>query len=236
MNIVDQIPFNHLSEKDHMISSVNVCLRGKGYCIVNNALLDADNFMRLLHESLAPALGGKDIVKDKGHDGHQEGTILSTTNQFFPLHTDCCFLDKPADLITLYCVENSASGGENILLNINQVIHLLSPSYVAYLLTRPFQFYSKKYPVLEKHRDVYTIRFNERELISGCRENDLSGLQTLLQLLNDPAHYTTVKLQPNQCLIVNNRSCLHGRYAFEPGSSRTFYRSRHYLQFYDDGL
>ena len=244
MKIVDYLSFDDLSAKDDLIAFIRQQINnsGKGYCIVENNGTNADSFMLLLHESVGPSLSMSqkgdikipyDVVKDRGDEMSKAGALLSSTNQLFPMHTDCCFLERPADFITLYCVENATAGGESILLNINDVIHLLSNSALQHLLTTPFQFYSKKYPILEKMENLFFIRFHQGELIDSClpanKEECLSSLQPLLQLLNDSIHYTTVKLKPGQCLIVNNRTCLHGRYAFEAGSKRTFYRSRHYV-------
>ncbi|THU40789.1 hypothetical protein FAM09_01365 [Niastella caeni] len=244
MKIIDSLSFDDPSAKDDLIAFIRqqINTSGKGYCIVENNVTDANAFMLLLHECIGPSLSMSqkngiqipyDVVKDRGHDMGNEGSLLSSTNQVFPLHTDCCFLDKPADFIALYCVENSASGGESILLNINEVIHLLSDSTIQHFLTTSYQFFSKKYRILEKMENLFFIRFHQGELVDSClpadKEACLSGIQPLLQLLNDPIHYTTVKLKADQCLIVNNRTCLHGRYAFEAGSKRAFYRSRHYL-------
>ncbi|MBD0333180.1 MAG: TauD/TfdA family dioxygenase [Chitinophagaceae bacterium] len=244
MNVIDYICFNDSAQKASLVTFIKekINTSNKGYCIVENKLLDASLFMLMLHETLAPSLslsqkdGVKipfDVVKDKGEQMGKPGTILSATNQLFPLHTDCCFLEKPADFIALYCVENSDTGGENTLLNINCVIPLLPHIYLQYLLTTNFLFYSKEYKILEKTANTFFVRFHQGELMESCptqkKEKCIADLQPLLALLEDPVHYTTVKLQPNQCLIVNNRTCLHGRFAFEAGSKRTFYRLRHYI-------
>lgn len=244
MHTLEYISFDNLASTNDLISAIRkkVSSQSKGYCVVRNNAINADSFMLLLHEQLATSLsmskkGGLtipyDLVKDKGDQMDKAGALLSFTNELFPLHTDCCFLERCPDLIALYCAENSEKGGENTLLNINDVIHLLPPAYIESLLTTSFKFYSKEYRILEKEGGIFFARFHQGELLDSCppaeRNECLSHLQLLLDLLNNQALFTTVKLEPNDCIIVNNRTCLHGRYAFEQGSKRTFYRSRHYL-------
>jgi alpha-ketoglutarate-dependent taurine dioxygenase len=211
-----------------------------GYCIVRNKTLSPDDFMQLLNgtvgESFTVSTYGShrvsyDIVKDMG-EYKKESSIVSASNVSFPLHTDCSFLERPADVVILYCIENSVNGGESLLLHINEIIPRLPGDYIRFLLTKQFYLYSKAYTVLEQAGDLFFIRFNLDEFLSGNYPEAgaiVADLQPLLAVLNDQSLHTTVKLQSNECLIINNRTCLHGRHAFEDNSKRIFYRARHYL-------
>lgn len=226
-----------------MTSAVKACIGNEdtGYCIVRNTVLSPEDFMRLLDgavgESFTVSLVnsrrvGFDLVKDQGdYAERKEASLLSASSLAFPMHTDCSFLEKTADIVILYCVENSDTGGESLLLNINDIIPLLPADYIRLLLTKKFAVYSKIYPVLEQWQDRYLIRFNLDEFLANDPPDPtgiVSDLKPLTDLLKDPSHFITVKLKPNECLIINNRTCLHGRYAFEGNSRRLFYRARHY--------
>jgi alpha-ketoglutarate-dependent taurine dioxygenase len=232
------------TEMETVVRSINkaIAAEGEGYCIVRNRAMDADGLMRLLHERVAASFTNSlvdgrrvpyDLVMDRGEEQYNKGgSILSASNLVFPLHTDCSYLDKPADVVTLYCVENSESGGESLLLNINKIIPLLPQDYLHLLLTQKFRIYSKEYPILEQSGSLYTIRYSIDEMLSSYPESEHGSLRSTLEplnnLLNDPSHYLTIKLHPNDCLIVNNRTALHGRHAFEPNSRRVFLRARAY--------
>jgi alpha-ketoglutarate-dependent taurine dioxygenase len=238
------INFNQGTEMETVIGSIKeaIAAEGDGYCVVRNEAMDADEFMMLLHERVAPSftnslVNGKrvpyDLVMDRGEEQYNKGgSILSASNLVFPLHTDCSYLDKPADVVTLYCVQNSESGGESLLLNINKVIPLLPQDYLQLLLTQKFSIYSKEYPILEQSGPLYLVRYSIDEMLSSYPESAHESLRSTLapfnNLLNDSSHYLTIKLQPNDCLLVNNRTSLHGRHAFEPNSKRVFLRARQY--------
>lgn len=227
-----------------MLASVRQAIHPQqtGYCIVRNKVLDAAGFMDLLNGTVGDSFtvsthrSGQvayDIVKDAGdYQQRKEGSIISASNVSFPLHTDCSFLERPADIVVLYCIENAVTGGESLLANVNQIIPLLPEDYISFLLTKKFYINSRGYPILEQSGDQYVIRFNLGEFLSGTSPEDnaiiAADLQPLTTILSDAAIYTTVKLAPDECLVVNNRTCLHGRHAFEDNSNRIFYRARHY--------
>jgi alpha-ketoglutarate-dependent taurine dioxygenase len=241
---IPYINFEHTDETEAVVRSVREAIadEGEGYCIVGNAAMDADEFMMLLHERVAASFTNSsvdgrrvpyDLVMDRGEEQYNKGgSILSASNLVFPLHTDCSYLDKPADVVTLYCMQNSESGGESLLLNINKIIPLLPQDHLQLLLTRKFRIYSKEYPILEQSGPLYLVRYSIDEMLSSYPESDHESLRSTLaplnNLLNDSAHYLTFKLQPNDCLLVNNRTSLHGRHAFEPNSRRVFLRARQY--------
>jgi hypothetical protein len=120
-------------------------------------------------------------------------------------------------------------------MNIRQVISVLPHHYVDFLLNKKYKVYSLAFPILEQVDDRYLVRFSLDELLASYPAEEHEEIRTELQLLTlaleDPANYTTVKLRPDECLIVNNRSCLHGRHSFEPNSKRVFYRARQYWRF-----
>lgn len=241
--MISYIPFLSTNDTNGMVSAVNARIgdQDTGYCIVQNGALSPEDFMNLLDgavgESFTVSLIGSrrvgfDLVQDRGdYAERKESSILSASNLEFPMHTDCSFLERPADIVILYCLENAESGGESLLLNINNIIPLLPADYTRFLLTKKYTVYSKEYPVLEKGERGYFIRFNLGEFLSvdpPDRDSIIEELKSLTGLLADPAHVTTVKLRPHECLIINNRTCLHGRHGFEGNSRRLFYRARHY--------
>jgi alpha-ketoglutarate-dependent taurine dioxygenase len=241
---VQYINFKHANDTEAVVSAVKeaIAAEGDGFCIVRNEAMDADAFMTLLHERVAgsftnSSVNGRrvpyDLVMDRGEEQYNKGgSILSASNLVFPLHTDCSYLDKPADVVTLYCVQNSESGGESLLLNINKIIPLLPHDCLQLLLAPKFRIYSKEYPILEQSGPLYLVRYSIDEMLSSYPEPEHESLRSTLEplhnLLNDSSHYITTKLQPNDCLLVNNRTSLHGRHAFELNSKRVFLRARQY--------
>ncbi|HEY0066008.1 MAG TPA: TauD/TfdA family dioxygenase [Flavisolibacter sp.] len=238
------INFEQKADAEAVVHSVKEAIRpdGEGYCIVRNGAMDADEFMMLLHERVAASFTNSsvdgrrvpyDLVMDRGEEQYNKGgSILSASNLVFPLHTDCSYLDKPADVVTLYCVQNSESGGESLLLNINKIIPLLPQDHLQLLLTQKFRIYSKEYSILERSGPLYLVRYSIDEMLSSYPEPAHESLRSTLapfnSLLNNSSHYITIKLKPNDCLLVNNRTSLHGRHAFEANSRRVFLRARQY--------
>lgn len=236
----------HLNRDSHVNSFIEQAKQAIdddniGFCIIRNQLTSPEELLGIVNKQIAKSFtisSGKDgkvfydTVADRGTDTDSKNTVLSTTNEAFPLHTDCSYLERPADVVTLYCVQNSYKGGESIATHINSILKKLTPQYINFLLETPFPFYSVRYPILEKSKDGYYVRFSQVELMASVSDEECAvianQLAPFIGELNDPANYTTYKLNPNDCLIVNNRTCLHGRTAFEDNSERLFYRMRQY--------
>ncbi|RYD58638.1 MAG: hypothetical protein EOP56_03365 [Sphingobacteriales bacterium] len=206
--------------------------------------MTADAFMVMVSERVAASFTSSkqegrlvcyDLVRDRGMAvvPSDPSVIVSTTNYVFPLHTDSCCLEKPADVVVLYCVTNASEGGESLLANVNDIIPLLPEDYVDFLLNRRYDINMRPFVLLEKVEGTYHIRLQLGDMLAFCRPDEKEQMQEelkmLIDVLADPANFITVKLKPDECLIVNNRTCLHGRYSFEDGSKREFLRSRSYL-------
>lgn len=235
-----------LTEADHterVLQQVHQLIADKndGYCIVRNSAMDADTFMKTIADRVGKSFTVStskvgtipyDIVQDRG-SYDEINPIISSTNRVFPLHTDCCYMQRPADIVVLYCIENSNKGGESTLLHVNKFLPLLPEPYIDFLLQTDFHMQSFSYRVLEKHNDSYYIRYQLTDMLQyspkGTEQELEDGLKILTDTLSNPDIFTTFKLKPNECLIVNNRTCLHGRYSFEASSKRVFLRSRNYL-------
>ena len=237
----------HINEHASILSVIDQAKQAlddnnTGYCIIHNLLVTPEEFLDIINQQIASSFttsvgkNGKvfyDTVADRGSDmGLSKNTVLSTTSQAFPLHTDCSCLERPADVVTLYCVQSSSKGGESMVANIKLILKKLTPDYIDFLLKTPFPFYSVRYPILEKNRGSYYVRFSHVELMASVSDEEYAAitnqLAPFIRELNDPANSITYKLNPNDCLIVNNRTCLHGRTAFEDNSERLFYRMRQY--------
>lgn len=243
--MITRIAFDDISQQEKVIRAIIEAIHplADGYCIVNNKAVDEDAFMRMLQGKVGTSFTvsttkeGKqipyDIVKDRGTRSFSAGNILSASNLFFPMHTDSTMMHRPADVVLLYCVENAENGGDSTMLNINKVLHLLPEDYIQYLLTERFRIACGAYPVLEYAGSVYMIRYYLNELLLNYSETEIPAIKTALQplitLLSDERNFIITKLQKDECLVINNRTCLHGRTAFEDNSSRLFYRARHYM-------
>ena len=216
-------------------------------CVVTNVPIDDDNQSFL---SIAHGLNGE-IVRDirmpkssmesdcqiyrvEEDPLNTDQYAHSATNQHFSLHTDCAHFLYPPEIMMLLACQPSQTGGQTILVHIDQILSKLNEQTKRDLAQMEFPWWkgSKNVfaPILTKtnNDEKWLIRFNESTLQKEIDLKNNSSVHSLIDVLNsfekDPNHLIT--LSSGDLLIVHNQRVLHGRTAFSSGSPRLLKRLR----------
>lgn len=149
-------------------------------------------------------------------------------------HTDNPYRDPVPTLQILYCLENSAQGGESRIVDGFHVARRLlaeDPAGFEHLSRYRARFsfrgghavhLSSRKPIIELGPDgvLSTVRFNNRSSapITDVPYDDMPGYyaayRRLEQLIEDPEMTVHFRLQPGDSFIVDNTRVLHGRSAY----------------------
>ena len=164
-------------------------------------------------------------------------TNLANSSLGLAAHTDNPYRDPVPTMQLLHCLESTASGGENFLVDgwrIAEEVRTEQPAGFA-LLCRAW----RRLPVSRRHGRPHDDRNHHRcrrrrSQFAACastrgrcssrrclRTNWTSGTTPYLlfaRLVADPRFQIRLRLEPGDVFIVDNRRVLHGRTAFEPTS------------------
>ena len=166
-------------------------------------------------------------------------TNLAFSNLALQAHTDNPYRDPVPTLQVLYCLENSAEGGENIVVDGFRAAERLreeTPDHFEVLSTHCARFQHAgepssnlcaRRPILELAPDgeLTAIRFNNRSLAAVTdvpferMEAWYSACRRLSEIVDDPAMQVTFRLGPGECFLLDNTRVLHARKAYS-GSGR----------------
>lgn len=166
---------------------------------------------------------------------------LAYTGLGLQAHTDNPYRDPVPTLQILYCLENSAAGGDSQVVDGFAAVRRLRAEdphgfdllsrYCArfeYRGTGDIHLVSRK-PMIELTPDgeLASIRFNNRSTaaITDVPFDDMSdyyaAYRRLGEIIDDPAMAVGFKLEPGECFIVDNTRVLHGRTGYaDSGGSR----------------
>ena len=165
---------------------------------------------------------------------------LAYTNLGLQAHTDNPYRDPVPTIQILYCLENSASGGDSTVVDgFNAAMHLKNqnPNYFN-LLTKycaRFEYKGDKGAHLQSRRpmielspdgELIAIRFNNRsaapitDVPYEDMENYYKAYRTFSNIINDPASAVNFKLNPGECFITDNTRVLHARTAYSGAGTR----------------
>jgi gamma-butyrobetaine dioxygenase len=165
---------------------------------------------------------------------------LAYTGLGLQAHTDNPYRDPVPTLQILYCLENSAKGGENMVVDgFRAAERLRTENPRGFdLLTRycaKFEYagsagvcLKSRRPILELAPDgeLVGIRFNNRSAaaITDVPYDDMSdyyaAYRRLGEIIDDPAMEVSFKLSPGECFIVDNTRVLHARKGYSGEGSR----------------
>ena len=162
---------------------------------------------------------------------------LSSEGHGLSPHTDLTFIPTPQIVQLLYCVENTALGGESIIVDgfrIAQDFRQDHPQYFAILSQTPVKFwqlyrdwhyyFSQTTPIIKLNETgtVTNIFFSHKNLGLDLPfeqvEQFYEAYYALFRYLENPAYQYSFRLNPGDCLLVQNFRILHGRKAFKPSS------------------
>jgi gamma-butyrobetaine dioxygenase len=165
---------------------------------------------------------------------------LAYTNLGLQAHTDNPYRDPVPTIQILYCLENSASGGDSTVVDgFNAAIRLKdeNPDYFNLLSKYCARFeyngdkgahLQSRRPIIELSPDgeLIAIRFNNRsaapitDVPYDDMENYYKAYRTFSDIINDPALAVNFKLNPGESFIVDNTRVLHARTAYSGVGTR----------------
>lgn len=158
-------------------------------------------------------------------------TNLAYTGLGLQAHTDNPYRDPLPTLQILYCLENSATGGENMVVDGFKAAQRLrdeDPDGFALLSSHCASFeyageagvrLTAKRPMIELNADgaLQAIRFNNRSTAAitdvpfDKMAQYYAAYRRLGDIIDDPAMEVAFKLQPGESFIVDNTRVLHAR-------------------------
>ncbi len=165
---------------------------------------------------------------------------LAYTGLALQAHTDNPYRDPIPTLQVLYCLENSAEGGENIVVDGFAAAVRLRDEMPYYfdLITRycaRFDYsgeegvmLSARRPIIELAPDgeIITIRFNNRSAAAitdvpfDVMQYYYDAYRYFADIIDDAKMEVTFKLDPGECFIVDNTRVLHARKGYSGAGSR----------------
>ena len=165
---------------------------------------------------------------------------LAYTNLGLQAHTDNPYRDPVPTIQILYCIENSASGGDSKVVDGFKAAILLKEENPKYfdLLTKycaRFEYnedgkthLQSRRPMIELSPDseIITIRFNNRSAapITDVPYNDMENYykayRKFSEIINNPSMAINFKLKPGEGFVVDNTRVLHSRTAYSGSGNR----------------
>ncbi|MDA9009241.1 gamma-butyrobetaine dioxygenase [Alphaproteobacteria bacterium] len=167
-------------------------------------------------------------------------TNLAYTGLGLQAHTDNPYRDPVPTLQILYCLENSAEGGDSQVVDAFKAaekLRAISPdgfrllsSYCArfeYAGSEGTHLLTRK-PMIELAPDgeLIGIRFNNRSAaaITDVPYEEMSAYyaayRQFAEIIDDPSMAVSFKLSPGECFIVDNTRILHARKGYSGEGSR----------------
>ena len=170
----------------------------------------------------------------------EKPTNLAYTGLALQAHTDNPYRDPVPTIQVLYCLESSAPGGDNVLVDgfmaattlrkeSPQGFNLLSRycAHFEYAGENDVCLHAKR-PIIELSAggQLQSIRFNNRSAapftdIPFKHMADYYGAYRRLgEIINDPALEVGFRLNPGDCFVIDNTRILHARKAFSGAGTR----------------
>ncbi|QDI75778.1 MULTISPECIES: gamma-butyrobetaine dioxygenase [Leisingera] len=167
-------------------------------------------------------------------------TNLAYTGLGLQAHTDNPYRDPVPSLQILYCLENSAEGGDSIVVDGFRAAERLreeNPEGFALLAGYPARFEYKgsdgvhlraRRPMIELSPDgeLIAVRFNNRssapftDIPFEKMEAYYAAYRRLGEIIDDPSMGVSFKLEPGESFIVDNTRVLHARLGYSGAGTR----------------
>ncbi|MDI3338037.1 TauD/TfdA family dioxygenase [Defluviimonas aestuarii] len=167
-------------------------------------------------------------------------TNLAYTGLGLQAHTDNPYRDPVPTVQVLYCLESSAAGGENMVVDgFAAALRLReeNPDWFDVLTKYCARFeyageagvrLRARRPMIELSPDgeLIAVRFNNRSAaaITDVPFDDMATYYTayrrLGEIIDDPAMEVTFRLNPGECFIVDNTRVLHARKGYSGAGTR----------------
>lgn len=167
-------------------------------------------------------------------------TNLAYTGLGLQAHTDNPYRDPAPTIQVLYCLESSAAGGENMVVDGFRAAERLREENPGWfdLLTQHcarFEYAGEAGVVLRSRRpmielapdgELIAVRFNNR---SAAAITDVpfdkmadyyAAYRRFGEIIDDPAMEVTFRLNPGECFVVDNTRVLHARKGYSGTGTR----------------
>lgn len=167
-------------------------------------------------------------------------TNLAYTGLGLQAHTDNPYRDPAPTMQILYCLESTADGGENMVVDGFKVAQRLlkeNPEYFNVLsnYNANFKYDGEEGVCLESSRpmietsasgQLLSIRFNNRSAAAFTQvpfdemPTYYAAYRRMGELIDDPSMEVCFRLNPGECFIVDNTRVLHARKAYSGSGTR----------------
>lgn len=167
-------------------------------------------------------------------------TNLAYTGLGLQAHTDNPYRDPVPTIQVLYCLESSAAGGENMVVDgFAAALRLRAenPDWFDVLSRHCARFeyageagvaLRSRRPIIDLAPDgeLIGIRFNNRSTAAitdvpfDQMETYYAAYRRLGEIIDDPAMEVTFRLNPGECFVVDNTRVLHARKAYSGTGTR----------------
>lgn len=166
-------------------------------------------------------------------------TNLAYTGLGLQAHTDNPYRDPTPTLQILYCLENSAEGGDSMVVDgfaaatrlreqDPEGFRLLSTYCARFTYASGGARLTARRPMIELTPDgeLIGVRFNNRSAapITDVPFDDMAAYykayRTFAEIIDDPAMQVSFKMSPGDCFIVDNTRVLHARLGYSGAGSR----------------
>lgn len=167
-------------------------------------------------------------------------TNLAFTGLGLQAHTDNPYRDPVPSVQVLYCLESSAAGGENMVVDGFAAALRLRDEYPDYFTALSsycarFEYagddgvcLQSRRPMIELAPDgeLIAVRFNNRSLAAVTdvpfdkMQIYYAAYRRLGEIIDDPAMEVTFRLEPGEAFVVDNTRVLHARKAYSGAGTR----------------
>lgn len=167
-------------------------------------------------------------------------TNLAYTGLGLQAHTDNPYRDPVPTVQVLYCLESSAAGGENMVVDGYRVVERLREENQEWFdvlsqYCARFEYAGEagvclrsKRPMIELSPDgeLIGVRFNNRsaapitDVPFEKMETYYEAYRRMGEIVDDPAMEVTFRLEPGECFIVDNTRVMHARKAYSGTGTR----------------
>lgn len=159
-------------------------------------------------------------------------TNYSRTDRPMSPHTDGSFLQCPPDLVAFQMVQSDATGGESIVVAVEDALAALGASVNPVLSQPLFPFGKRCHPVLWRSKGAANVRYYRSQIDVAlerlhCVDAAVSeALEAMDAAIEDSDNQFHFRLEPGEVLFVHNTRALHGRTALNAASRRLMLRTR----------
>ncbi|MGI9410173.1 MAG: 2-trimethylaminoethylphosphonate dioxygenase [Hyphomicrobiaceae bacterium] len=238
MNNVPEADFTQVSSGRTALKNWLGQLARYGFCKLSNGPV-ADQALFQVVELFG-------FVRETNYGRHFEvRTEVNPTNLAFTglglqAHTDNPYRDPVPTVQVLYCLESSAAGGDNMVVDGFRVAERLREENQAWfdLLSTycaRFEYAGEDGVVLRSRRpmielapdgELIAVRFNNRSAAAITdvpfekMETYYAAYRRMGELIDDPAMEVSFRLDPGECFVVDNTRVLHAREAYSGTGTR----------------